>query len=90
MYIYHIFLIQSSINGHLGFCHVLAIVSSAILYDITYIWNQIYGTNDLSTEKKIIDLENRSVVAEREQEGEGMGWTGNLGLIDANYCLWNG
>ena len=23
-------------------------------------------------------------------EGEGVGWTGNLGLTDANYCLWNG
>ena len=22
--------------------------------------------------------------------GERMGWTGNMGLIDANYCLWNG
>ena len=42
----------------------------------------------LSTEKKIMDLENRLVVA--KGEGEGVGWTGNLGLIDANYCLWNG
>jgi len=23
-------------------------------------------------------------------EGEGVGWTGNLELIDANYSLWNG
>ena len=43
---------------------------------------------DLSTEKKLIDLEKRLVVAKRV--GEGVGWTGNLGLIDANYCLWNG
>ena len=41
---------------------------------------------NLSTEKKIMDLENRLVVA----EGEGVGWMGCLGLIDANYCLWNG
>ena len=41
----------------------------------------------LSTEKKIIDLENRPVVAKGEEEGVGR--TGNLGLIDANYCLWN-
>jgi len=40
---------------------------------------------NLSTEKKHMDLENRLVVA----EGEGVGWTGNLGLIDANYCLWS-
>ena len=34
---------------------------------------------DLSTEKKIMELENRLMVA----EGEGVGWIGNLGLIDA-------
>ena len=43
---------------------------------------------NLSTEKKIVDLENRLVVAKGEREG--VGWTGNLQLIDANYCLWNG
>ena len=41
---------------------------------------------NLSTEKKLMDLENRLVVA----KGEGMGWTGSLGSTDANYCLWNG
>ena len=40
---------------------------------------------NLSTEKKIMDLENRLVVA--KGEGEGMGWTA---LIDGDYCLWNG
>ena len=43
---------------------------------------------NLSTENKIMDLENRLVVANRE--GEGVGWIGSLGLIDAIYCLWNG
>jgi len=43
---------------------------------------------NLSTEKKIMDLENRLVIAKRE--GEGVGWMGSFGLIDANYCLWNG
>ena len=43
---------------------------------------------NLSTEKKIMDLENRLVVA--KGEGEGVVWIGNLGLIDADYCLWNG
>ena len=42
----------------------------------------------LSTEKKIMDLENRLVVA--EGEGEGVGWMGSLELMDADYCLWNG
>ena len=22
--------------------------------------------------------------------GEGVGWTGNFGLVDANYCTWSG
>ena len=40
---------------------------------------------NLSTEKKLMDLENRLVVA--KEDGEGVGWTRNLGLIDANYCI---
>ena len=40
---------------------------------------------NLSTEKKIMDLENRLVVAKREGEG-CEGWR----IWDANYCLWNG
>ena len=43
---------------------------------------------NLSTKKKITDMENRPMVAKRE--GERVRGTGNLGLIDANYCLWNG
>ena len=38
--------------------------------------------------KKIMDLENRLVIA--KGEGEGMGWIGSLGVTDADYCLWNG
>ena len=41
---------------------------------------------NLSTEKKI--MENRLVLA--KGKGEGVGWIGNLGLIDANSYLWNG
>ena len=40
-----------------------------------------------STEKKIIDLENRLMIA--KGWGKGVRWIGNLGLIDGNYCLWN-
>ena len=43
---------------------------------------------NFSTGKKIMDLENILVVAKGKREV--VGWTGNLGLIDANYCLWNG
>ena len=41
--------------------------------------------NSIFTEKKIMDLEKRFVVA--KGEGEGVGWLGSLGLIDTNYCL---
>ena len=34
---------------------------------------------NLSTVKKMMDVENRLVVA--KGEGEGVGWTGNLGLV---------
>ena len=43
---------------------------------------------NLSKKKKIRDLENRLVFA--KGEGEGVGGTGNLELIDAHYSLWNG
>ena len=43
---------------------------------------------NVSTEKKIIDLENRLVAVWGERKGVGR--IGSLGLIDANYCSWNG
>ena len=41
---------------------------------------------NLSTEKKIMDLENRFVAAWGEREG--VGGIGSSGLMDANYCFW--
>ena len=35
---------------------------------------------------KLIDIKNRLVVA----KGEGIGWTGSLGLVVANYFIWTG
>ena len=43
---------------------------------------------NLSTEKKIMGLENRLVVA--QGKGKGVGGIGSSGLTDANYCSWNG
>ena len=40
---------------------------------------------NLSTEKKLMDMENRLVVAKGEEEG--VGWTGDLGLVEAT-CIW--
>ena len=44
-------------------------------YDIPYMWNLKYNTNELIYET------NRLMVA----EGVGEGWSGSLGLADANY-----
>ena len=49
---------------------------------------QIMAQNNLSTEKKLMDSENRLMVI--KGEGEGVGWTGKMGLIDTNYCIWSG
>ena len=44
---------------------------------------------NLSTEKKQTHGHGEQTCGCQE-EGEGVGGTGNLGLIDANYSLWNG
>ena len=41
---------------------------------------------NISTEKKLIDLENRLAVAKGKRDR----MVGSRGLIDADYCLWNG
>ena len=41
---------------------------------------------NLSTEKKIMDLENRLVVA--KGEGEGVGWIGSLGFIELGVHIY--
>ena len=43
---------------------------------------------NLSIEKKLMDLEKRLMVAKGEEEG--VGWSGSLGLIDANYYILSG
>ena len=40
---------------------------------------------NLSTEKNIMDLENRLMVAKGEETG--VGWSGSLGLMDADLHL---
>ena len=47
-------------------------------------WNPKYGTNDLIYKTETL-TENRIVIA--KGKGEGVGWTGSLGLVDANYYI---
>ena len=56
--------------------------------DITYIWNLIYGTNEPFHRKETHGLEGKN--CDCQGEGEGVGWTGSLVLIDAKYCISSG
>lgn len=54
-----------------------------------WIWSHIrHHIMSFYTELQIMHLETRLVVA--RWEGEGAGWTGNLGITDADSCLWDG
>ena len=52
----------------------------------------------LFTDNLIVHIENPKESTENYYKnikiivvmGEGVGWAGNLELIDANYCTWNG
>ena len=59
-----------------------------IPYDITYTWNLIYGTNEPFHRKEMHRLGEQTCGCQGGRGGSGMDW--ELGLIDANYCLWNG
>ena len=59
-----------------------------IPYDITHIWNQIYGTYETFHRKENHGLGEQPFIA--KEEGERVERTGNLGLKDANYCIGNG
>ena len=56
-----------------------------IPYDITYMWNLKYGTNEPMYKTNITNIENRLVVA--VGRGEEVGWTGSLGSVDANSYI---
>ena len=59
-----------------------------MLYDITDIWNLIYSTNEPFHRKENHGLGEQIVVVRGERKG--VEETGSLGLMDANYCFWNG
>ena len=55
-------------------------------YDITYIWNIIYGINESFHRKETHQLGEQPCGCQRE---EGVKWSGNLGLRETNYCMWS-
>ena len=56
-------------------------------YDITYMWNLKYNTNELIYET---DTNKKHTCACQGGSGMGEGQTGSLGLPDANYYIKNG
>ena len=44
---------------------------------------------NLTTEKKYTHGQGEKLVVAK-REGEGVGFTGSLGLVDANYFIWSG
>ena len=55
-------------------------------YDITYMWNLKYGTNEPSMEQKQTH-QHGDQTCDCHGEGKGVRWTGSLGLVDANYHI---
>ena len=56
-----------------------------IAYDITYMWTLKYGTNE--SVYKMETHRHREQTCGGRGGGEGVGWTGSLGLVDANYDI---
>ena len=53
-------------------------------YDITHMHNLKYVTKDPNYKSETLtDIENSLGVV----QGDGVGWTGSLGLVDANYYI---
>ena len=55
---------------------------------ITYIWNLIHSINKPFHRKEILGLGEQTCSCRGGRGGSRMDW--NLGLIDANYCIWSG
>ena len=56
--------------------------------DITYVWNLIYDSNKPFHRKETHGLGEE--ICGCQGDREGVGWPGDVGLIDSNCCLWNG
>ena len=62
-------------------------IERQVPYDITYLWNLIYSTNEPFHRKETHGLGEQTCCC--QGAGEGVGQTWNLGLIDANYYIWS-
>ena len=58
-----------------------------IPYDITYMWNLKYSTNELIYKTETNSWTLRIDLGLPRGRGEGVEFTGNLGLVGANYYI---
>ena len=57
-----------------------------IPYDMTYMWNLKYDTNEPICEMEtLMDIENRLLLL--RGRGLGEGWSGKSGLADVNFYI---
>ena len=65
------------------------LIASEIPYDITYMWNLKYVTDDpiYKTETDHRDGEQTCGCPGRREE---VGWMASLGLVNTKYCIWSG
>ena len=59
-----------------------------IPYDITYMWNLVYGTKEPFHRKENHELGESTCGCQERRGGCGRDW--ELGEIDAEYCLQDG
>ena len=55
-----------------------------------YTWNLKYDTNEPIYKTETDSQTQRTDLCLPKRTGEGVGSTGSLGLVDANYYIWNG
>ena len=60
---------------------------SQIPYDITYMWNLKYDTNELFTKQKQTHRHREQTCGCQGGLRVGEGWIGSFGLADANYYI---
>ena len=59
-------------------------------YDITYTWNLNDGTDEPIYKTETDSQTYRTDLWLPRGRRMGVGWTGSLGLVDANYYIYNG